>query len=143
MRRGKLVCMICLEQYWQKYGGEAMNTYPCPSCNKASHDTAPIPAADVLVKVIGALLLHCSVCRETVRLEQSNNHLESNCTERSTTPSPSRSDSLSANRCTTDCSRKKVATTVVKRLLHTSDSEVVSLPTAGQVHCTLSVWGNV
>ena len=145
MRCGKLVCFRCLEQYWQKNRGENMDTYPCPSCD-GSHDTAPSPAADVLVKVIGALLLHCSVCRETVRLEQLNTHLESNCTERGNAPSPSKLTVgqilCRPTNAPPTATEKKVATSVVKRLLHTSDSDVVSLPTAGQVyihvHCILS-----
>ena len=143
MRRGKLVCMKCLEQYWQKNGGEAMETYPCPSCDNASHNTAPTPAAHVLVKVIRALLLHCSVCRDTVRLEQLNNHLKSNCTDRISAPSPSKLTVGQILCRPTDApptpTEKKVATSVVKRLLHTSDSEVVSLPTAGQVYTLYTI----
>ena len=143
MRCGKLVCLKCLEQYWQKNGGEAMETYPCPLCDNASHDTAPTPAADFLVKVIGALQLHCSVCRETVRLEQLNNHLKSNCTDRITAPSPSKLTVGQILCRPTDApptpTEKKVATSVIKRLLHTSDSEVVSLPTAGQVYTLYTI----
>jgi hypothetical protein len=37
-----------------------METYPCPSCDNGSHDAAPTPAADVLVKVIGtSVALQC------------------------------------------------------------------------------------
>jgi hypothetical protein len=117
-----------------------METYPCPSCDNGSHDAAPTPAADVLVKVIGALLLHCSVCRETVRLEHLNNRLKSNCTERRTATSPSKLTVgqiiCRPTNAPPTATEKKVATSVViKWLLHTSDSEVVSLPTAGQVYC--------
>ena len=117
-----------------------METYPCPSCDNAGHNTAPTPVTDVLLKVIGTLLLHCSVCRETVQLEQLNNHLKS---ERSTVPSPSKlkvGQILCRPTDAPTATEKKVATSVVKRLLHTSDSEVVSLPTAGQVHLyTISI----
>ena len=138
MRCGKLVCLACLDQFWQKSGMEAAETYPCPSCDAGYHDLVPTAAADVISKVIGSLLLHCYICREVVRLEHLSTHLQSNCTERSTAPSPSRLTvgqilCRPANAPPTTA-EKRVATSVVKRLLHTSASEVVSLPTAGQVY---------
>ena len=84
----KLLCLQCLEKYWQNKESDQI-TYPCPCCDDGLHESAPTVAADVVYKIVGSLLLHCTTCREVVQLGQLNSHLESGC-QLSSAPSPSK-----------------------------------------------------
>ncbi len=104
----------------------------CQCCG-SSHDDSPRPAAEVIVKVVGSLLVHCehSGCADVVQLQQLGGHLESGC-RMSEAPSPSKTTlsqilvrPLSAPPTNAD---RKVTTSITGY-----SQDVVSLPTAGQV----------
>ncbi len=135
MSCGKLVCCECIVRHLQDNESQPISCQCCGS----SHDVSPRPAAEVIVKVVGSLLVHCehSGCGDVVQLQKLRGHMESGC-RMSGAPSPSKTTvsqilarPLSAPPTNAE---RKVATSIVKRLINTGSSpDVVSLPTAGQV----------
>lgn len=90
------------------------------------------------MKLVGSLLVRCEHpgCGEAVQLQQLRSHLESGC-QVSGAPSPSKMSIGQALSRPLDApptsAERKLATSVVKRLMHASPTPVVSLSTAGQV----------
>ena len=68
---GKLACCMCIEQYTNI-------TFPC--CEE-EHTSSPIVAADMIVKVIGSLSLHCSKCQIPGELKHFRQHFDSGCVD--------------------------------------------------------------
>ncbi len=132
---GKLACCNCMIHYLQNNETQPAS---CPCCG-STHGGIPTPAAEVVQKVVGSLLLRCEClgCGKAVQLHQLRDHVESGC-QRTELNSPSKltvgqilSRRLDAPPTSAE---QRVATSVVKRLINTSPSSGhVSLPTAGQV----------
>ena len=140
---GQLVCCRCIIEYMQH---NDLESFPC--CH-GGHATLPIPAADMVIKVVGSLLIHCSTCQMAVELRQLRHHFDSGC---QTTGDQQQSQSqqtvdqilsrpLDAPPTTTE---KKLATSVIRRMINSSStsepttalaasSSLVTLPTGGQV----------
>ena len=139
---GKLACCKCITKHMQANHHESL-IFPC--CGGV-HDSLPIPAAEVVVKVIGSLLLRCSTCQVAVELRQLREHHDSGCQAVSSSLHSQQTVDqiltlpLNAPPTTTE---KKLATSVIRRMLTSSTTpsssqvpgpcSVVSLPTGGQV----------
>ena len=152
---GKVVCCKCITEYMQQNGSDS-ESFPC--CGRA-HISFPIPAAAVIVQVVGSLLLRCSTCQRGVELRVIREHRDSGCIAGSL-PSSSQqtvdqilSRPLDAPPTTAE---RKLATAVIKRMINSPTSapssstpsasptpsslpDLVSLPTGGQVSSSLTV----
>ena len=131
---GKLACCMCIEQYTNI-------TFPC--CGE-EHTSSPIVAADMIVKVIGSLLLHCSKCQIPVELKHLRQHFDSGCEDvrtghldqvDQTVPQILSRPHDAPPRVT----ERKLASSVMRQMMNSSSSStdgLVSLPRGGQVACT-------
>ena len=112
-------------------------------CCKGAHTSLPIPAADIIVKVMGSLLLHCSSCQVVVELRHLKAHHDSGCQATFRSPLSSQqtveeilTQPLDAPPTATE---KKLATSLIRRMMNdhstttTGSCSMVSLPTGGQV----------
>ena len=70
---GQLVRCRCIVEYMQHNDLESL------SCCHGGHATLPIPAADMVIKVVGSPLIHCSTCQMAVELRQLRHHFDSGC----------------------------------------------------------------
>ena len=131
---GRLVCYRCIATHFKAHKNSL-------SCCGAEHPASSfIPAPDVLVKIIANLIIRCSSCNSTVELKTMSAHITSGCTL-TVPPSPSRLTISQVMSQPADAplmkAEKKLATSVVKRIFNTSpqqsSSDIISLPTAGQV----------
>ncbi len=120
---GKFVCCECIIRHLQDNEPLLISCQCCGS----SDDASPRPTAEVIVRVVGSLLVHCehSGCGDVVQLQQLRGHLDSGC-RMSGAPSPSKTTlsqilarPLSAPPTNTE---RKVATSIVKRLISTGSS---------------------
>ena len=148
---GKVVCCTCIIEYtYKQRKNKEVETFPCCS---GTHVTPPIPAAAVVTQVIGSLLLCCDTCKQAVALKEMRDHTDSGCTtgivSSQQTVEQILARPLGAPATTME---KKLATAVIKRMIHSptssssssasaasSSSNVVSLPTGGQVRPHISV----
>lgn len=125
-----LLCCTCAVELLRQKG-------LCPACG-SSHSAPPIPAGAVVCKVVGSLLLHCASCGCTVELQKIKEHLGSKCTQL-LQPSPSKLTMTQIMARPADAppsaDERKLATALVRRMSNSSQStsQVLSLPTAGQV----------
>ena len=114
---GKLLCYTCIVAHLH------MSDIPYPCCGELHEPSTLSPAGDVAVKIIGSLLLHCSRCTSTVELRKMREHITSNCTVL-IPPSPSRLTVRQIMSQPADAPptgvEKKLASSVVKRILNTS-----------------------
>ena len=74
--RGRVVCCNCVTEYMEQNGSES-SIYPCCS---GTHTTLPIPAAAVVVQLVGSLQLCCGACKTPIELREIREHVNSGCT---------------------------------------------------------------
>lgn len=130
---GGLFCYICAM-------ATTKQNEQCPACGSL-HDGTPNPAGKIVTTVIGSLLLHCTSCGVLIELQSLKQHQQSSCSlVEPPAPSKITLEQLllrPANApLTTD--EKKLATSLVRRQTDTS-SNVLTLPTGGQVHTHASM----
>ena len=119
-----LVCAKCISSLVLN----AESSLQCPCCEER-HDLSPtlfVPASDVVLKVLGALLICCdkSSCTVVMSLKHLAEHVKSGCEAHTTSFSPSKltmkqilSRPLQSPPTVVE---QKAAANIVKRLLHTS-----------------------
>ena len=140
----KMVCAHCISGLVLEADVSAMQCPCCPESHNITSSCFP-PASDVVLKVMGALLVHCDnpLCSSVVELKRLKEHVDSGCQKHAATFSPSKltveqilSRPLQSPPTATE---QKAAASVVKRMCATSPSEqsssskVVKLTTDGTV----------
>ena len=132
---GKLLCHKCMGVHFKAHA----SNFPC--CETSHSPSSFIPAPEVLVKIISVLVLRCSTCNSSIELRRIREHTASGCVH-TIPPSPSRLTLGQIMSQPADAPlmavEKKLATSMVKRILNTSpqqssSTDIISLPTAGQV----------
>ena len=132
----QLLCHKCMGVHFKAHASNS------PCCETSHSPSSFIPAPEVLVKIISALVLRCSTCNSSIELRRIREHTASGCVH-TTPPSPSRLTLGQIMSQPADAPlmavEKKLATSMVKRILNTSpqqssSTDIISLPTAGQVY---------
>ena len=121
-----MVCCTCLLSNLD----QKLDKFQCPGCSDY-HDTVVssfTKLSPVAEHMINNMLLNCEECHKPVKLQD----LNKGCFHHDTGSViiDSRKLSLGAQPTTAE---KQVATNIVTRLLHNSDSALVTLPTGGRV----------
>ena len=140
----KMVCAHCISGLVLEADLSAMQCPCCPESHDITSSCFP-PASDVVLKVMGALLVHCDnpLCSSVVEFKHLKEHVDSGFQKHAATFSPSKltveqilSRPLQSPPTATE---QKAAASVVKRMYATSPSEqsssskVVKLTTDGTV----------
>ena len=138
----QLVCADCISGLVRDAD---LSTMQCPCCHGCHSITSSCfaPAAEVVTKVLGALLVRCDnpLCSAVIELKHLAEHVKSGCKDYTATLSPSKltvQQILSPPLISPPTAvEQKAAANVVKRLIHTagapSSSPVVKLTTDGTV----------
>ena len=138
----QLVCAGCISRLVRDAD---LSTMQCPCCHGCHSITSSCfaPAAEVVTKVLGALLVRCDnpLCSAVIELKHLAEHVKSGCKDYTATLSPSKltvQQILSRLLISPPTAvEQKAAANVVKRLIHTagapSSSPVVKLTTDGTV----------
>ena len=104
----------------------------CPCCY-TKHTLSVQKPSSVLMKVLGRVIVKCSVCLEMVHIDDIHTHLASGCKKESTTDL-SVSDILSQSLTTpTTPTERQLASNLVRRMMAATPSDSVQITTGGQV----------
>lgn len=132
---GNMVCLLCCTRWLTISDGVDC---PCCYCPILDHTQSP---SRVTMAVLGSQLVECDRgCNRTVRSEQYQQHLSSQCQAffEHSTLSPSRTsiqDVLDRKESQTTPAERKVAANLIKRLMAESDGQILRVPSRGQVYC--------
>lgn len=133
---GNLVCLLCCTRWLT-----ISNGVDCPCCYSPLQDHTH-PPSRVTMAVLGNQLVACTRgCNRTVKAEQYQQHIKSQCQAffQCSTHSPSRTtvrDILDSEEDSpTTPAEKRVARHIIKKLmLERDDGQLLQVPTRGQVH---------
>lgn len=104
----------------------------CPCCY-TKHTMSVQKPSSVLMKVLGRVIVKCSVCLEMVHIDDIHTHLASGCKKESTTDL-SVSDILSQSLTTpTTPTERQLASNLVRWMMAATPSDSVKITTGGQV----------
>ena len=103
----------------------------CPCCY-TKHTLSVQKPSSVLTKVLGRVIVKCSVCLEMVHIDDIHTHLASRCKKESTIDL-SVSDILSQSLTTPTPTERQLASNLVRRMMAATLSDSVQITTGGQV----------
>ena len=139
----ELVCGPCCSQ-WVAVSGRAS----CPCCYSSCIGTKKVrPPPTVVVELLGGLTLSCEKCQQQVKAAEYLPHLMSKCKMHTVNQSPLKltvGEILATPTVTPPTPiEKKAASRILKRLMADNPTDVIKVPTSGQVRshtftCTCS-----